>query len=53
MSIQLCLVVLILAGAIGYAGWRIYQALQPSGDPCRGCELKKNCKKFGQSKDYS
>ena len=48
MQIYLVFVIIVLATI--YAGWRIYEAVKPGGDPCKGCELKKNCKKFGQSK---
>jgi hypothetical protein len=37
--------------AIGYAVWRIYRVVRGDADPCSDCELKKNCKKFGQSKE--
>ena len=47
---QLILTAIILFLALGYAFWRIYDAFRADGDPCKGCELKKNCKKFGQSK---
>jgi hypothetical protein len=47
---QLFLTAVILILALTYASWRIYDAFRANGDPCKGCELKKNCKKFGQSK---
>ena len=47
---QFILTAIIIFGALGYASWRIYDALRADGDPCKCCELKKNCKKFGQSK---
>jgi hypothetical protein len=47
---QFVLTAIILIGAIGYALWRVYDALNGNGDPCKTCEIKKNCKKFGQSK---
>ena len=47
---QIIITVIILLTALGYASWRIYDAFRSDGDPCKGCELKKNCKKFGQSK---
>jgi len=40
----------IIVLAVIYAGLRIYEGVKPGGDPCKGCELKKTCKKFGQSK---
>jgi hypothetical protein len=43
--------VIIVFLAMGYASWRIYEALKPDGDPCKGCQLKKNCQKFGHSKE--
>ena len=47
---QFFLTIIILLAAMGYAFWRIYDALRADGAPCKDCELKKNCKKFGQSK---
>ena len=47
---QVFLTAIIVLGALGYASWRIYDAFRADGDPCKGCEMKKNCKKFGQSK---
>lgn len=35
----------ILVGAIGYATWRVYQALTDEPEACKGCVLAKNCKK--------
>jgi hypothetical protein len=48
---DLFLVIAIVTGAVCYAVWHIYEVLKPDGDPCRNCELKKNCKKFCQSKE--
>ena len=51
---QQIVVYFILACAIGYAAWWVYQRLQNTNDPCEGCdgcqlkELKeraKQCKK--------
>jgi hypothetical protein len=47
---QYVVTILIVLLAIGYAGWRICQLLHRNDNTCIGCELKKNCKKFGQSK---
>ena len=47
---QISITVLVLFGALSYASWRLYKALRSDADPCSGCELKKNCQKFGQSK---
>ena len=47
---QILIVFTVIFLAVIYAGWRIYGALKPDEEPCKGCELKKNCKKFGQSK---
>ena len=47
--------IIIIAAAIGYAGWRIYKALTAPPDPCAGCpgcELKKkSSRKFCQNKE--
>ena len=48
---QLCITVIVMVGAVGYASWRIYDTLYNGKDPCRDCEMKKNCKKFCQSKE--
>jgi len=40
----------ILAVAVGYAGWRVFKSTNADKSFCEDCELKKNCKKFGQSK---
>jgi len=50
---QLFLTAIILILALGYASWRIYDALRANGNPCKDCKLKKNCKKFGDIKDNS
>jgi len=50
---QLFLTAIMLILALGYASWRIYDALRANGNPCKDCELKKNCKKFGDIKDNS
>ena len=48
---QITITVIVLLGALSYAAWRIYMTLKSDGDPCSGCKLKKNCQKFGQSKE--
>ncbi len=50
---QIIITAIILFCAVSYASWRIYDAIRDGGDPCKGCELKKNCKKFGDIKDNS
>jgi len=47
---QYLITAIILFCALGYALWRIYKAFRDKESPCKDCELKKNCKKFGQSK---
>ena len=47
---QIAIVILIVLWAAGYATMWLYDAFRDGGDPCKGCELKKNCKKFCQSK---
>jgi uncharacterized protein (UPF0179 family) len=48
---QITIVILVVASALTYASWRIYKALKGDADPCSDCKLKKNCQKFGQSKE--
>jgi hypothetical protein len=48
---QIIVVISVVACALSYAAWRIFRALKSDGDPCSCCELKKNCQKFGQSKE--
>ena len=48
---QQTLVILILLGCLCYAAWRVWQVLKQKNDPCCGCELKKNCKKFCDLKE--
>ena len=50
---QLILTAIILFGALSYAFWRIYDVFHDVDGPCKACELKKNCKKFGDIKDNS
>ena len=47
---QTILVILVLFLAVGYVFLRIFRIVKGTADPCEGCELKKNCKKFGQSR---
>ena len=47
---QTILVILVLFIAVGYVSQRIFRIVKGTADPCEGCELKKNCKKFGQSR---
>ena len=51
MSLQFFITFLVLFGASGYASWRVYEAFRNGEAPCKGCELKKNCKKFGSIKE--
>lgn len=48
---QTTLVFIILIATVAYASMRIISVLKGNTDPCKGCELKKNCQKFGQSKE--
>ena len=41
---------LIVFGAVIYASWRVYGGFRNDEEPCKGCEMKKNCKKFGSIK---
>ncbi len=50
---QIIVVKIIVTAAIAFAAWRMYDTLRHRDDPCRHCELKKNCKKFCQSKEKS
>ena len=47
---QTILTIVILTVAASYASWRVYRVLRADNGPCYDCQLKKNCKKFGQSK---
>ena len=42
---QIYVVIVVLAGCVGYAGWRIYQALTDENEACRGCALAEKCTK--------
>ncbi|MDE6647705.1 MAG: hypothetical protein K2K03_07755 [Prevotella sp.] len=48
---QTTLVFIILIAAVAYASVRIVSVLKGTTDPCKDCELKKNCQKFGHSKE--
>ena len=41
---------LVVLLAASYAIWRIYQVVKCRKTGCEGCELKKNCQKFGSYK---
>jgi len=49
-DIQLFVTFLVLLVAVNYAAWRIYMVLKCRKTGCDGCELKKNCQKFGSYK---
>jgi hypothetical protein len=40
---QFLAVIIILMGAVMYAGYRIYQALTDENEACRGCALAEKC----------
>jgi hypothetical protein len=44
---QSWVVIIVLAGAVGYAGYRIYRTLTNKNDACEGCALKDSCRKHG------
>ena len=29
---------IVIAGAMGYAGWRVYRSFRSDAEPCCGCE---------------
>ena len=37
MSVEKIIVFAVLVVAVGYAAWRIYNALRRPEDPCSGC----------------
>jgi uncharacterized protein (UPF0179 family) len=47
---QSIITIAIILMALAYTGWRIYRVAKGSADPCEDCQLKKNCKKFGEYK---
>ncbi len=44
-SIQITIVIIVIACAAAYAGWRIYKTLAAKDKTCAGCPLKDTCKK--------
>ena len=42
---QTLVVIIILAVAVVYAGWRIYKAITDENEACRGCALAEKCSK--------
>ena len=47
MTLQYIIILIILASAIAYAGYRVWKAFHPSDNnspTCAGCPLKDNCK---------
>jgi hypothetical protein len=48
---QFLAVIIILVGAVVYAGYRIYQALTYENEACKGCALAKNCKKKRKNRE--
>jgi len=53
MAVQALVVALILALSVGYAAYRVWQALRSASDPCYGCEgcaLKESLKASAHEK---
>jgi len=48
---QWLLTILAVSGAAAYAFRRIRKTMKQGDSPCLGCQMKKNCQKFGQSKE--
>jgi hypothetical protein len=48
---QFFAVIIVLAVAIVYAGYRIYRALTDENEACKGCALAKNCKKKRKNRE--
>ena len=48
---QAWVVALVVAGAVVYAGLRIYRALTDESEACKGCALAKNCKKKRKNRE--
>ena len=48
---QTAVTIFILLLAVSYLAWRLYLLSKGQVDPCDGCALKKNCKKFCQYKE--
>jgi len=44
---QEVLVIVVMAMAAGYAGWRLYRLLTGKNEVCKGCPLAESCKKKG------
>ena len=42
---QEVLIVVVLAGAAGYAAWRLYRLLTGKNEVCKGCPLAESCTK--------
>jgi len=51
MTVEWVAVGAVVLMAMAWASWRVYRLLNGQNDPCEGCELKKNCQKFGGSKE--
>ena len=49
---QTWVVALVIAGAVVYAGLRIYRALTDENEACKGCALAKNCKKKRKNREH-
>ena len=54
-ALEMTIVYIILIGAVGYAGWWVYERIRKSDDPCEGCtgcqlkERAKECEKRKKS----
>ena len=48
---QIGAVIIVLIGAVGYAGWRIYKALTDVNEACRGCALAEKCTKKRKNRE--
>ena len=42
---------LLLTGAVGYAGWRIYRVLTDTSEACKGCALAEKCTKKRKNRE--
>ena len=55
-TLEMTVVYIILIGAVGYAGWWVYERIRKSDDPCEGCtgcqlkELKERAKECEKRK---
>jgi len=51
---QYVIIAAVLIIAVGYAAWRVFQALRHAGDPCYGCQgcqlqqLRRQARKRGK-----